>query len=186
MYERVLAQILDRPAVGGLRLVGVDGPSGAGKSTFARGLAEVAGAPVIEVDDFVSWGDFAGWWPRLEHEVLEPLFDGRDATYRVRDWERDEFGSSLKAERKTVRWAPLVILEGVTTTRRAVSARLAYRVWVDAPREERLRRGLARDGVDHRDLWLRWQAAEERFFASDGARERADLIVDASGAGQVG
>lgn len=175
--EAVLAEIRRRPALAGIRLVGVDGPAGSGKSTFARALASASGAPVIEVDDFVSWTDFAGWWPRWEQEVVEPLLSGRDACYRVRDWERDEFGTSLKDERKIVRWAPLVILEGVTTTRRAIADRLAYRVWVEAPRDECLERGLARDGEDHRELWLRWQAAEERFFTADGTRSRADLVV---------
>jgi uridine kinase len=180
--EDVLREIRRRPAVAGIRLVGVDGPSGSGKSTFARALAALADAPVIEADDFVSWGDFSGWWPRFEQEVLGPLFSGRDACFRVRDWERDEFGSSLGQERKRVRWAPLVIVEGVTTTRRAVSDRLAYRVWVEAPRYQRLRRGLARDGEDHRDLWLRWQDAEDRFFSEDRTRSRADLVVDAADA----
>jgi uridine kinase len=175
--EGVLEEIYRLPAVAGIRLVGVDGPSGSGKSTFARALAELAGVPVIEVDDFVSWSDFAGWWPRLEQEVLEPLLSGRDACYRVRDWERDEFGTSLKKERKTVRWAPLVIVEGVTTTRRAVADRLTYRVWVEAPRHQRLMRGLARDGEDHRDLWLRWQDEEDRFFTADQTRNRADLVI---------
>jgi uridine kinase len=178
--EEVLEKIRRRPAVAGIRLVGVDGPSGSGKSTFARALSAAAGAPVIEADDFVSWSDFSGWWSRFEEEVLGPLLTGRDACFRVRDWERDEFGSSLGQERKLVRWAPLVILEGVTTTRRAVSDRLAYRVWVEAPRQQRLRRGLARDGEDHRDLWLRWQQEEDRFFSEDGTRSRADLVVDAA------
>lgn len=178
----MLAEIRRRPLVGGVRLVGVDGPSGSGKSTFARGLADLAGAPVVEADDFVSWADFSGWWPRFEVEVLGPLLSGRDACYRVRDWVGDEFGSSLLPERKLVRWAPLVVIEGVTTTRRAVADRLAYRVWVEAPREQRLRRGIVRDGEDHLDLWLRWQDVEERFFRDDGTRDRADLVVDTADA----
>ncbi|UIJ59565.1 (d)CMP kinase [Amycolatopsis acidiphila] len=55
--EEVLREIRRRTAVAGIRLVGVDGPSGSGKSTFARALAALADAPVIEADDFVSWGD---------------------------------------------------------------------------------------------------------------------------------
>lgn len=174
----LLREIHERPSVAGIRIVGVDGPSGSGKSTFAQALAAAANAPLIEIDDFVSWPDFAGWWPRLEQEVLEPLLHGRDAHYRVRDWAGDEYGTSLKPDRKTVRWAPLLILEGVTCTRRAVADRLAYRVWIEAPRDQRLRRGLARDGRDHRDLWLRWQDEEDRFFTADDTRSRADLVID--------
>ncbi len=73
---------------------------------------------------------------------------------------------------------PFVVLEGVTCTRREVADRLAVRVWVDAPADERLRRGVARDGESHRALWERWMREETAFFADDGTRERADVVVD--------
>lgn len=74
----------------------------------------------------------------------------------------------------------VVVLEGVTCTRRATVGRLAYAVWTEAPAERRLARGLARDGgfAGAERLWRRWMAEEERFFAADGTRERADLIID--------
>jgi uridine kinase len=175
--RQVLTAIADLPAVNDIRIVGVDGPSGSGKSTLARRLADRAGAPLIQVDDFVSWSDFDGWWPRFEHEALQPLVSGRDARYQVRDWEGDEFGTAL-AGFKTVRWAPVVVIEGVTCTRRATVGRLTYAVWVEAPAEVRLQRGLDRDGESHRDLWLQWMDAEGRFFAADRTRERANLRVN--------
>ncbi len=58
-------------------------------------MAELSGAPVVEVDDFLSWEGLDGWWPRLEAELLEPLFEGRDARYQVRDWQGDFEGTSL-------------------------------------------------------------------------------------------
>lgn len=57
------------------------------------------------------------------------------------------------------------------------SERLCFRIWVETPREERLRRGLERDGVDARALWDGWMAAEDAFFAQDRPWERADAIV---------
>jgi uridine kinase len=59
-----------------------------------------------------------------------------------------------------------------------VAGRLAYRIWVDAPEDLRLQRGVRRDGESHRHLWTDWQVREREFFAADGTRERADLIVD--------
>ena len=162
-----------------VRLIGIDGPSGAGKSTIARRVADALCAPIVEVDDFVSWVDFDGWWPRFEEQVVTPLLAGRAARYQVRDWQNDEFGDAL-AGWKTVAPHPFVVLEGVTCTRRAVADRLAVRVWVDAPVAERLRRGLLRDGEDHRHLWERWMREEAEFFANDGARARADIVVDGS------
>jgi uridine kinase len=178
---RTIADAARASAVPGVRIIGIDGPSGAGKSTVAREVAAVLGAPVVEIDDFVSWGDFAGWWPRFEAQVVTPLLAGRDARYEVRDWQNDEFGDAL-AGWKSVARHPFVVFEGVTCTRRAVADRLAVRVWVDAPAEERLRRGLLRDGEDHRALWERWMREEAEFFARDGTRTRADIVVDGTAA----
>ena len=173
----LIADIARRSPAAGVHIIGVDGPSGAGKSTLARLVAGALGAPIVEIDDFVSWNDFAGWWPRFEAEVVRPLLDGLDATYQVRDWGDDEFGDTL-AGWKTVRWHPFVVVEGVTCTRAAVAAALACRVWVETPPDERLRRGIARDGESHRPLWNRWQLVEDRFFTADDTRSRADVIVD--------
>jgi hypothetical protein len=167
-----------------VRLVGVDGPSGAGKSTLAVPLATHLNAPLIEIDDFVSWADFAGWWPRFDTQVLEPLFAGRDAVYQRRDWANDEFGRGL-AEWRRVPWSPVVVIEGVTSTRTAVSERLACRVWVDAPADERFRRGIARDGESHRTLWKHWMLDESQFFADDDTKARADFVVSGETGGWV-
>ena len=168
--------ILDAPPVHGMRIVGIDGPSGAGKSTFALQLASLLDAPIIHIDDFVSWNDFAGWWPRFEHQVLDPLLRGEPARYQQRDWVADEFGDSLR-QWATVAWREIVLVEGVTCTRRDSIGKLAYAVWIEAPEEERLRRGIERDGESHRSLWRRWMEDENQFFAADQTRDRANLIV---------
>ena len=106
-----------------------------------------------------------------------PLLDGRDAVFQARDWEGDEFGDGL-GEWRTVPWAPVVVLEGVTCSRLAISDRLACRLWIEAAPADRLQRGLRRDGESHRGLWDRWMVEETAFFAEDRTRERADLVVD--------
>ncbi|WP_243074331.1 uridine kinase [Microbacterium sp. SS28] len=170
---------LARP-VPGIRLVGIDGPAGAGKSTLAMALTERFGWPVVEIDDFFSWVSFDSWWPRFEVEVVEPLLAGRSIRYRTRDWAGDELGEGL-AGWKQLKWAPVVVLEGVGSTRRAIAGSLACRVWVDAPEAERLERGVARDGESHRALWESYLPREAAFFAADRAVERSDVRVDAGG-----
>jgi len=107
--------------VNGIRIVGVDGPSGSGKSWLAARLSAALSAPIIEIDDFVSWDSFAGWWPRFDAQVLTPLLDGRDAVYQARDW-TDWYGSSLGGW-KTQTWTSTLIVEGVTCTRRETVGR---------------------------------------------------------------
>jgi uridine kinase len=56
--------------------------------------------------------------------------------------------------------------------------RLVLSIWVEAPQELRLQRGLERDGEGMRQAWEKWQVMEKAFFQWDGARERAKLEVD--------
>jgi uridine kinase len=175
-FQSVATEVLARsPRLGRTRLVAVDGPGGAGKSDLARRLAAALGsAPVVRTDDFASWDDPTGWWPRLEAEVLEPLARGEPARFRPYDWVARRLGRRYRV----VRPVPVVVLEGVTAARRAVSDRLTFAVWVETPRARRLQRGLERDGEGMRAQWSAWMAEEDRFYADDPVPERADLVVD--------
>ena len=64
-------------------------------------------------------------------------------------------GRTLRAE---IEPAEIVILEGVSASREVFRPYLAYVIWIETPREERLRRGLERVGEDARDQWERWMA----------------------------
>jgi hypothetical protein len=177
--ERVTALARRSSPVNGIRIVGIDGPSGSGKSTLARAVAAELACPIIELDDFVSWGDLTGWWPRFDEQAFSPLLAGGDAHYQRRDWIGDEFGAAL-GDWRTVPWHPRVVVEGITATRRETVGRLSLAVWVEAPDELRLARGLERDGHDHLVLWIDWMRREAAFFASDRTRARADLVVPGS------
>jgi uridine kinase len=176
-------QVLDRLGVGDgrPRILGIDGPAGAGKSTLAAAVAVATGAPVIGIDDFLGWSDLdpssTTWWPRLETEVIAPFLAGQPVAYQRRDWYGDPEGLGLLPEPVRLDPSPLLVLEGVSVTRRAISPRLALRVWVDAPEDIRLARGLERDGEAELDHWLRWQTMEQAFFLEDATRGRADLLV---------
>jgi hypothetical protein len=163
-----------------VRLIAVDGRAGAGKTTFATRLANALGhVPIIALDDFLAWDDLVDFWPRLEREVLGPLFAGDAARYRSRDWANDPLGRTL-GDWKDLPFSDVVIVEGVGASRSALVDRLTCAVFVSASRELRLARGIARDGAGMRDLWLAWQDREDEFFVADGALERAALVVDGS------
>lgn len=153
-------------------VVGIDGPGGAGKSTLAAALqAAWPGSSVVHTDDFASWDDPVDWWPRLLEQVLLPLSRGEEARYQRYDW----------VERRLADWLTVkpgrVIVEGVSSTRREFDSYLSYRIWVETARQERLRRGLERDGADALPQWNEWMAAEDAHFAQDQPVERADLVL---------
>jgi Cytidylate kinase len=177
-FEALAARARAGPAAGAVRLVAVDGPAGSGKSTLAARLARaLGGAPVLDLDDFFAWTDLEGWWPRLEDEVLTPLAAGRDARFRARDWERDPGGTSLGPLRE-IPAAPALVIDGVSSSRRALAGRLALALWVEAPVAVRRARGLRRPGVDLTGRWDAWTRLEAEFFRADGTRARADLRLD--------
>lgn len=180
-FSDLAKRIHAKPCAQAFRLVAIDGGAGAGKSTFAARLARaLGGAPVIQVDDFITFLDFEHWWPRLEAEVLKPLFRGQPARYQIRDWVGDVAGPGLLNEWKTCAPAPIILLEGVTSSRRVLGPRLHYAVWVEAPRDLRRARGLARDKdvESAAALWDRFLPGEAAFFAADKTRDRADIRVD--------
>src|SRR5919204_6480030 len=122
-YAELAARILALPS-SGARLVAVDGRGGAGKSVFAERLAlALGGAPVVPTDDFATGEPGVEWWPRLEREVAMPLAHGQPARYRRYDWP-----SRTLAEWCEIPVAPAVVIEGVSSARRAAAPLLAFSV----------------------------------------------------------
>lgn len=174
--EAIAAAVRARPPrLGGVRLVCVDGPAGAGKSTLAQRLAAaLGGAPVVHMDDlFEGWSGLDPAWPRLEEQVLALLRRGAPARYQRYDWVRQEFGETVE-----VAPPPALVLEGVSSGRREAARWASLLVWVDAPRDVRLARGVERDGEALRGQWLAWLDSEAAHFAAHATAQRADVVVD--------
>jgi uridine kinase len=162
-------------------LVCVDGPAGAGKTSFADNLRYAFWAgpgwslQVLHMDDF-----YEGWnglnselLERIEAQVLAPVREQRPGRYQRYDWDRRAF-----AEWHDVPPRPALILEGVGAGGLRFADFTTLLVWVDAPAEIRLARGVQRDGEAMRDEWVRWMSREAEFAAANRTRERADLQVD--------
>jgi hypothetical protein len=152
-YRELAARIAALQPAGGLRtrVVAVDGRGAAGKTTFSGRLAAaLGGAPVVHTDDLVARVGHP-WWPALEAEVLAPL---------------------------AATGPEVLLIEGVSASRRAIGGWLAYGIWMQVPTGRRLARGTARDGPGAAAEWERYEAEETAFFAADPVWERADLVVD--------
>ena len=75
-----------------------------------------------------------------------------------------------------------MIVEGVCALHRMFRDAYDVRVWVDAPYETRLARGVARDGEAARSTWVeRWMPMEDRYVERDDPVACADLVVDGDG-----
>lgn len=152
--------------------VGIGGRGGAGKSTLA---ARIPGADIVGTDEF--WDGEGFDLARLRAEVFEPLLAGRPARYASWDWQGRHAGGE-----RTVTPDGVVVVEGVCALHRMFRADYDVRVWVDAPYETRLERGVARDGEAARETWVeRWMPGEDRYVEQDDPVACADVVVDGGG-----
>lgn len=166
------------PRLGRTRLACVDGPAGSGKTTLAGALGRSLGVQVVHLDDlYEGWGGLPGLLTNLRASVLDPLRESRDGAYRRWDWDRGAW-----AESHDVPAADALVLEGVGAAQRGVRELTVLTVWVEAPWETRLRRGVERDGEAMRAEWERWQRSESEHFAADRTAESCDVVVDGTGA----
>jgi uridine kinase len=153
----------------GFVFVGIGGRGGAGKSTLAAALP---GAQVVGTDEF--WDGSGFDLRRLRAEVFEPLLTGEPARFASWDWA----GRRARGVR-TVEARGTVVVEGVCALHRMFRADYDVRVWVEAPYEMRLARGVARDGEEARRTWVeRWMPMEDRYVAEDDPVSAADVVVD--------
>jgi uridine kinase len=171
------------PRLGPVRLVCVDGPAGSGKSTASAALARSAEArgatvTVVHLDDlYDGWAGLEGsLWPRLSAQVLEPLRRRNPGRFQRYDWVAGRFDDWVD-----VPVTDVLVLEGCGSARRAADEFAVVRVWVEAPPDLRLARGLARDGADARAHWEKWMLDEAAHFAAERTRERADVRLDELG-----
>ena len=92
--------------------------------------------------------------------------------------QRYDWPSETLAEWHTIEPAPIVIIEGVSAGRSEAAAHLSFLNWIETPREERLRRGVERDGNAALDDWESWMASEDAHDERVPTRERADVVID--------
>jgi uridine kinase len=175
----VLTQSLTAsPTLGTSRLICIDGPAGAGKTTLARSVLDAAASRavatrLISMDDlYEGWAGLGNVARRVRDNIVKPLAAGRPGHYRRWDWLADEW-----AEEHHIDPVPLLVIEGVGSAALEYADRVGTLVWVDAPADLRLVRGLERDGEGMRYHWETWMVAEAEHFARQRTRERADLLV---------
>ncbi len=162
--------------LGAVRLVCLDGPAGSGKTTLAGRLADALGdaAALVHFDELYAGWTITGAQGRLQAGVLRPLAEGRAGAHHRFDWAVRRFSPDVVV----VPPREVLLVEGCGSSPGALDPWTSLRIWVEAPADLRLRRGLARDGSGLEPEWRRWLGTEAAEFAREGTRGRADVRLD--------
>jgi uridine kinase len=171
--DAVVALIAAARPARGFTVVGIGGHGGSGKSTLARAIIEeIVGAQIIATDAF--WTGSVFDLDRLRTEALDPLLAGRAATFSTWDWAQRRPGGM-----QTVTPSGVVVVEGVCALHQMFRDDEHVRIWVDAPAEVRLARGVARDGEAMRSTWTDvWMPNETAYVERDRPIGCAHLVLD--------
>ncbi len=127
----------------------------------------------METDDFATWEDPFDWWPLVIEQVFRPIQSGAKTLSHFRPKRREI----------AVPVTEVMILEGVSASRREFRPYLSLSIFVDAPKTLCLQRGIARDAVTGKTrdqlekLWAVWVEEEDKYLERDRPERYADVTV---------
>ena len=167
----------------GRAFVVLDGRCGSGKTTLAALLAARWDCTLVHADDFFlrpeqrtpermaqPGGNFDR--ERFLAEVLSPLLEGRDASYRPYDCHAGALKAPVAAPLR-----PVVLAEGSYTCHPDLWPCYDLHVFLTAPLEVRLERLARRPGVDLEAFRTRWIPLEEAYFAAERLEQRCEMVL---------
>lgn len=178
LLEKLLAT---QPKVGEITFIAVDGHGGSGKSTLAKVLSEKLNAEIIHTDDFASWDNPLNWYPNVIKEVFQPIANGaKKISYQPASWWEDHQPEPVVDQPVT----DIMILEGVSSSRKEFQDYISFSIFVDTPKEICLERGVERDSSTGKskkeitEMWEKWFEEENEYMQRDNPKENADMVVD--------
>ena len=189
-FNELAKKIIDTPSKHRQRIIAIDGGGGSGKTTFASYLQkEIPGSFVVEIDDFyrppqlripltsTNVINYNFDWDRFNTLVLEAVKYNKDVCYQLYNSE----AGTLSGEIISVPRNATIIVEGVWSMQSKFVDFYDYLIWLEAPAEIRLKRGLLRDGEKMRQVWERdWIPTDEKYREAYQPQLQADCIVDSA------
>ena len=185
---RAACSLIEARQRDGKRLfVAIDGGAGAGKTMLARGIREhLESVSILRTDDFSrplnehptarmsaeKLYELYFQWERMRDEALILLHRGETAKFQRYDWSADSLLDWVSVEPNEI-----VLVEGVYSSRPELRPMLDAIIVVDAPRDERLRRVLARDPNSVSDWLSAWMSAEDWYLNQVRPQDTADLLL---------
>jgi uridine kinase len=187
-FTQLSQEILKSPSKHRQRLIAIDGGGGAGKTTFATCLQkQITGSFIIKIDDFYRPPQLRSPvvstqtinpnfdWDRFRTTVLEAIKNNRDVSYQLYDFQL----GTLSGKTITIPANAPIIVEGVWSMQTAFINFYDYLIWLEAPAEMRLQRGVLRDGEDMRQIWEQeWIPIDKYYRETQKPYLQANHIID--------
>lgn len=164
----------------------IDGRAGSGKSTFAKQLKGnlflrgEAAPTLVSMDDlYPGWEGLKDGSFYLERNILNPLSQGRKASWKKWDWARGERGNPSEPGNgwREFLGGNTLLIEGCGSLSQHSSETAHLRVWVEASESERRRRFHDRDAGSFDQYWSIWAAQEDEFYAAEKSKDLADFVI---------
>ncbi|MBE6635788.1 MAG: hypothetical protein E7617_06310 [Ruminococcaceae bacterium] len=163
----------------------IEGGSASGKTTLAALLKSVYGCTVFHMDDFFLRPEqrtaerFAEPGGNVDRErflseVLLPLSEGRDITYRPFDCSR-----LMLAEPVRVSPARLVVVEGAYSMHPELSGYYDLSVFLDISEDLQRERIMRRNSPKHAERFFNeWIPLENKYFKAFDTKNKCDISID--------
>lgn len=182
-FERALTLIRETAKGKDKIFVAIDGRCASGKTTLAEELADALGCPVIHMDDFFlrpeqrtpeRLTEVGGNLDRERFvaEVLRPLSEGKDFTYRPFLCHTMSLGDPIE-----VKASPITVIEGSYSCHPDLREAYHLRFFLTVEPRVQQSRLLAREGAERLTVFeQKWIPMEETYFKECRVQEACILL----------
>lgn len=164
-------------------IVAIDGRCAAGKSTLAQQLKEYFQCSVIHMDDFFlqphqrtkerleePGGNID--YERFLQEVIHPLQNNLDFSYRVFDCKQLDFKEKINVHQTDV-----IIIEGSYSCHPNFKDIYDLKLFLDVDKDKQLLRIERRNGSAQLNMFIaRWIPMEEKYFETFDIKDNCDIV----------
>ncbi len=167
--------------------IAIDGGSASGKTTLSQVLQNIYDCTVLHMDDFFlqphqrtqeRFQQIGGNidWERFLKEVVTPLNNGVDVTYKKFDCSTMSFGEEIKVTKKQ-----LTVIEGAYSMHPEFKKYYDYSVFLSVDKQTQKERILKRNTKEFaKRFFNEWIPLENIYFDKTDIKKRADLVIDIS------
>ena len=166
------------------KIIAIDGGSASGKTTLASALEKKYDATVLHMDDFFLTPDMRTKkrlsevggnvsWERFEKEVLIPISQGKEISYRAFDCKTGSFKDTI-----VITPRKLVIVEGAYSMHPRLSGYYDFSVFLDIDKDTQRERVLKRNSDTCGAFFEKWIPMEDNYFEKTNIKNRCDLVIN--------